>query len=207
MVANIVGGASASVDWYPLDYGSYDIVAVYTGDSNYHPVTSEIAGASCTTGSDLDTALRVTGLGSGKLTYGDTLTLGATVSNSGIVRNLSAAEISFAVLTGGVSDPAGLLVEQTDSQWCLTALQSGTYKIEATVGNLKVTRSVVVSKASIAIAVVNQVRSVNTPNDPVEIELLEGEMKLGDTLESKFTTEYACPANQEIGRASCRVTV
>lgn len=201
--ANIVNGSTASVEWSPGTYGSYDIVAIYGGDTYYNSCSSNVEGFTCTAaGSNNDAALRITGIDTGILRYGDTAALGATVSNNGQIRSLSAGEITFLFSADSNSPDDGLQVAQTtgaNPHWQATALKPGSYTLTASSGTLQVSKRVVVSKQPITVKVVDQVRGLNSAGSPFEVGLLDGTMKFDDTLEGMVTLETNAVADSPAG--------
>jgi hypothetical protein len=198
-----IQAGQASVKWSPRGFGSYDVAAVYGGDDNYNSYNSNTVGLNCAGVSDVDSALRITGLDN-SLTYGDQISLGATVINNGNMRSLSLAEVQFECTAGSGSSAGGLEIVPADgTSWQLTAKAAGSYKITATytvntssgTRILQVTKSIFVNRAPVTVAVVDQVKEINADNPAFTVEMVDGAtMKFGDTPESIFTISYSCAA-------------
>jgi hypothetical protein len=196
--AAVANGNGAEISWSPNFYGSYDIVAVYLGDGNYHKSTSPTSSFTCVDSSAAAASgLRITGIENNTLTYGDVVNLSATAWQNGSMKTLLVDEVEFVS-----SDAEGLAVvksEGSNPKWQLTAARAGTYQLDATATLgatvLKVTKSITVNKAQIAVKVKDQMLNQGDPLEPFALELTSGEMKLEDSLDTVFTVEYLYTVN------------
>jgi predicted secreted protein len=178
-------GGSGTYTTSTLDPGSYSVTASYSGDENYDVSVS--SAQTLTVNSIPSTTLALTATPSSGLTYGQPVTLTATVSESGATPTGSVTFMDGSTTLGsGTLNSSGVATLTLPSLPAGTAGITASYAGNASTGGSSNSLTFSVAQAPLTVTAANATRVVDTPN-PTLTGTVTGAVN-GDTFTATYST-------------------